>query len=132
MVIINGENAILGRLSTYVAKKLMNNEVVHIVNADKIIITGDPNQIVKKYHERRARGSPQHGPFFPKSTTGIVRRTIRGMLPYKKAKGKKLSNLKIHEGIPKNLEKENMEKIEKDISSDYITVKELAMRIGGK
>jgi len=132
VVIIDGENAILGRLASNVAKRLVKNEIIYIVNADKIIITGDPNQIVKKYLERRARGSPQHGPFFPKTVTGIVRRTVRGMLPYKKAKGKKLSNLRIFEGVPKNFENEKMEKMEKDISCDFITLKELAKRIGGK
>jgi len=133
-MIVDGKNAILGRLASEVAKRLLKGEKVEIVNCEKIIITGDPVKIYEKYKLRRDMGSPHHGPFFPRTPAGIVRRTIRGMLPYKKPKGRKaFSLLRVYVGIPKELEDKDKEKIGvKDIESNYITVGELAKKLGAK
>ena len=39
-MIINAENLILGRMTTYAAKKALQGEEVDIVNCEKAIITG--------------------------------------------------------------------------------------------
>ncbi|HLD49410.1 MAG TPA: 50S ribosomal protein L13 [archaeon] len=126
--IIDGKNAVLGRVASHTAKQLLKGEEVAICNADKIIITGRKKDIVNKYLARRRRGSPQHGPFFPKNSDAIVRRTIRGMLP-KTKKGrealKKLTVIKAAKENAKQLE-------EKEIKTAYITVGELAKTLGGK
>ncbi len=132
-MIIDAENAILGRMSVFTAKKLLSGEAVTIVNAEKAIITGDPTTTTQKYHERRDRGTPHHGPFFPKKSNLIVRRTIRGMLPYKTNKGRDaFKKLRVYEGIPENLKDSKFEKVAiKDIASKYITVQTLSKSIGG-
>ncbi|MCD4666255.1 uL13 family ribosomal protein, partial [archaeon] len=85
---INAENLILGRVATYAAKKALMGETVNVVNCDKIIITGSKKQILDRYLARIHKGSrPTKGPFFPKTSERIVKRTIRGMLPYKQYKG---------------------------------------------
>src|SRR3989338_3616367 len=126
--IIDGKNAVLGRVASHTAKQLLKGEEGAIGNADKIIITGRKKDIVNKYLARRRRGSPQHGPFFPKNSDAIVRRTIRGMLP-KTKKGrealKKLTVIKAAKENAKQLE-------EKEIKTAYITVGELAKTLGGK
>ena len=38
MVVVNAENAVVGRLASYVAKVALNGEEVTIVNAEKAII----------------------------------------------------------------------------------------------
>ncbi len=127
-MIVDGKNAVLGRLAVNTAKKLMAGEEVHIYNAEKVIITGRPIEIKKKYLERRARGSPHHGPFFPRMPNLIVRRTIRGMLPYKTNKGRTaFKKLRVYNGPPK----EKAESVAtKQIRSKFITVGEVAKTLG--
>ena len=48
-MIINGKNAVLGRLASSVARELLKGEEVTVTNAGKIIITGDEKKIVAKY-----------------------------------------------------------------------------------
>ena len=61
-MILDAKNAVVGRLSTNVAKKLLAGERIIIINSEQAIFTGNPAQIKEKYSERKARGSPQHGP----------------------------------------------------------------------
>ena len=47
--VIDGENATLGRLASYVAKQALKGENIAILNCDKIIITGNKANIQEKY-----------------------------------------------------------------------------------
>jgi len=133
MIVLDGKNAVLGRMATEVAKKLMKGEEVNIVNAERIIITGNPASIKKKYHFRREVGSPHHGPFYPKQSNLIVRRAIRGMLPYKTNKGRAaFKRLKVYIGTPAELSGKAESIGVKEIRSNYITIGELAKSVGGK
>ncbi len=129
MAVIDGKNAILGRLASYTAKQLLNGENVSIVNAEKIIITGDPRSIKEKYIARRRRGSPHHGPFFPKRPDLIVRRTIRSMLPYKTGKGRQaFKRLRVYTGVPEGVGE--AQKMEASISTKYMRVGDIAKALG--
>lgn len=107
MKIIDGENAVLGRLASYVAKETLKGEEVVILNCDKIIITGNKKNIKESFEIKRGRfGSSQKGPKHPKTTEKIVKRAIRGMLPdHRKGRGRiAYKNIKCHAGIPKEFE----------------------------
>ncbi len=128
-MIIDGKNAVLGRLAVSAAKKLLEGEEVHIYNAEKVIITGRPLDIKKKYIERKARGGPHHGPFFPRLPNMIIRRTIRGMLPYKTNKGRTaFKKLRVYNGMPDGIKTEKI--ATKTIRSKYITVGDIAKTLG--
>lgn len=91
VAIINAENSILGRLSSLIAKRLLNGEKIIVVNADKGLISGKKNFIAAKYLQRwriKTKSNPLKGPFYPRETDQILKRTIRGMLPYDKSRGK--------------------------------------------
>ncbi len=88
MIVIDGTDAILGRLASYTAKKLLEGEEVVIINAGQVVVSGSREHVLEKYLEKRQRGDPYKGPFFPRMPDRIVRRTVRGMLPYKQAKGR--------------------------------------------
>ncbi|MBI4018027.1 MAG: 50S ribosomal protein L13 [Candidatus Aenigmarchaeota archaeon] len=131
MIVINAKNAVLGRMASEVARQLKNGEEVVIINAEQAIITGNKKQIVGKYLKRRRIGSPQHGPFFPKKPDMIVRRTVRGMLEYKKPSGRAaFKRLRVHIG-PAGLEGGEARSVAiKEIKTDYIKVAELAKALG--
>jgi len=129
-MIIDGESAVLGRLSSYVAKQLLKGESVTIINAEKVIITGSRKLIEDRYIKRRDIGGPHHGPFFPKKPDLIVRRSIRGMLPYKKGRGAAaLRKLRVQIGSPSALAEEP-KKLTRDVKTRFITVGALAKRLG--
>ncbi|WP_297549839.1 50S ribosomal protein L13 [Thermococcus sp.] len=141
MRIINAEGLILGRLASKVAKMLLEGEEVVIVNAEKAIITGNREDIFAKYKQRtelRTRTNPRRGPFYPKRSDEIVRRTVRGMLPWKTDRGRKaFRRLRVYVGIPKEFEGKELETISEAHMSrlstpKYVTVGEVAKFLGGK
>jgi large subunit ribosomal protein L13 len=87
-LIIDADNAILGRLASYAAKQSLLGMEITIVNCNKSVIAGKKSSIIKEYIVARQRGgSSRKGPFFPKTPARILKRTIRGMLTYKKGRG---------------------------------------------
>ncbi len=137
MEIIDGEGHILGRLASEVAKELLKEKEkkIAIVNAEHVIISGSKETIFKEYKMRKDRGSKEKGPFFPKMPDRIVKRTIRGMLPYKKARGRDaLSRLHVYLGIPEEYEKVNREKVgnasAERLSRKYVTLGEVSEKLG--
>ena len=113
MAIIDANDLILGRFATVVAKRALLGETMDIVNCEKAVITGNKKSILEKYKVRRARGIPSKGPFYPRRSDMLIRRTIRGMLPYKKPKGRDAyKRVKCHIGLPKELEGKQLETID--------------------
>jgi large subunit ribosomal protein L13 len=107
MKIIDGKNAILGRLASYVAKEALKGEEVVILNCEQVIVTGNRTDIKEKFEEKRRRvGSSQKGPKHSKDSDRIVKRTIRGMLPdHRKGRGKiAFKKIKCYVGIPKEFQ----------------------------
>lgn len=116
MVVLDASSSVLGRFSTQVAKRLMNGEEVFVVNAERAIITGKKDMILKEYKKMREIGSHRKGPFFPRMPDRILKRTIRGMIPYQKPRGREaLKRLRVYMGVPKHLENEKLEIIEEAV-----------------
>jgi len=104
-IIIDGNNAILGRLSSYVAKQVIKGEEIMIVNCNKIIITGAIKNIKKEFSQKRSRvGSSQKGPKIHKDSIKIVKKTISNMLP-KKRKEKLLKKVLCYSNCPEKFKK---------------------------
>ncbi|MGN1186089.1 MAG: 50S ribosomal protein L13 [Methanobrevibacter wolinii] len=104
-MIVDGEGSILGRLASTVSKALLNGEEVVVLNAEKIIITGTKDWAYARYKQRVDRKSISNprdlGPKYPHRPDDIFRRTVRGMLPIKKTKGRvAYKNLKAFVGVP--------------------------------
>ena len=134
MKIIDATDAPIGRLSSRVAKMLLNGEEVFIVNAEKAIINGSKEEIIERYKKKREiGGTKRKGPYFPRMPHMILKRTVRGMLPYQKPKGRKAyKRLKVFIGVPPEINEEEIEKIEFKKSISYITLKELSEYLGVK
>ncbi len=136
MRVINAEGAVLGRLASEVAKMLMKDEKVIIVNAEKAIITGKIDEIYAKYKQRIDRAdisNPRKGPKFPRRPDMLVKRTIRGMIP-KTSRGKRmLKALRVYMGVPKEYAgKAETLTIRKPRRGDYITLEKLSEMLGWK
>ena len=106
-IVIDGKNAILGRLASYTAKQLLLGKEVRVVNCDEVVVSGNHSSIVREYSEARKKGGASlQGPHFPREPEKIVKRTIRGMLPYKQGRGETgFKMVKCYNGVPSELEK---------------------------
>ena len=134
--IIDATGLILGRLASNVAKRLLQGENVIVMNAEKAAISGKRLQIVKAAKDFLEVGHPRKGPFHQRRPDRIVRRTIRGMLPRQKPKGKlAYKRLKVHLGVPVEFVDKKVQTIieasANKLKSPYITVGELAKEVGG-
>ena len=135
ITIINAKGLILGRMASVIAKRLLQGESIIVLNAEKAAISGKRLQIVKDAKTFLEVGHPRKGPYHPRMPDKIVRRTIRGMLPRKKPKGKQAyKRLKVYLGTPREFDGEETQTIPesnvKRLKSPYITVEELAKEIG--
>jgi large subunit ribosomal protein L13 len=135
--VIDGDGLILGRMSSIVAKRLLAGETIDIVNAEKMVVSGKKKMVINKEKEFLNVGGHEKGPVHFRQPHRIVRRTIRGMLPYRKAHGKEaFKRLKVHIGVPEELSGTELEKMEKYHSSNlnrrFVTVGEIAENIGWK
>jgi len=101
VTVIDGDGLLLGRMASMVARRAMSGEEIAIVNAEKAIISGSRARVLANYGQKRSRGSREGGPFFPRRPDHIVKRTIRGMLPYKRTIGSDaFKRVRVYVGIP--------------------------------
>ena len=132
-MIVDADGAILGRLATRIVKELLKGEDIIVINSEKAVISGNPEAIINTFFIKRKRGDPHKGPFQPRYPDRILKRSVRGMLPYKRDKGRKaLRKLKVYIGNPENLKGERISKTSEDLECKYMTLKELCKHLGAK
>ena len=135
--VIDASSHILGRLSSKIAKRLLNGERIVVVNAEKAVITGDRYMVFERYKEKYDRGSKEKGPYFPRHPERIFKRTVRGMLPWKSSRGRDAyRRLRVFMGVPEELQGREFERIddallEKVSKTDkYVTLAEVSRYLG--
>jgi large subunit ribosomal protein L13 len=111
--VVDATGLILGRAASLIAKRLLNGESIVVVNAEMSVITGSRATVLETYRANRARGSKRSGPHFPRYPDRIFRRTVRGMLPHLKTRGKEaFARLEVFIGVPPDLESSPLETLE--------------------
>lgn len=137
VIYIDGTRHVLGRLATHVAKAALEGKEIIILNSEKVVLTGKKSFIISTYKERIKTIRGRHkGPFWPRRPDAIVRRAIKRMLPYKKARGAEaFKRVKTFIGIPKEFEGVTLKDIPKaKLHADevkFITIEDLSKEIGG-
>ncbi|MGQ9514652.1 MAG: 50S ribosomal protein L13 [Thermoproteota archaeon] len=137
-VVVDASNLVLGRLSSIVAKKLLQGKKVAILNAEKALITGNKKMIINdrlSFLEVKSRINPKHTPRHYRRPDILLRRTIRGMLPRRKASGlEALRRLRVYIGVPdgyKEKKATSFEEAEFETSGrKYITLGDLCKALG--
>lgn len=99
-VVVDARDCIMGRVASQVAERALDGETVAVVNAERAVITGSDEDIYGTYKTRTDVGSDR-GPAYPTRPDGIFKRAIRGMLPYKKPRGREaFENVRVYLGNP--------------------------------
>ena len=138
MKVIDGTDMILGRLATRVAKLALAGEEVAVVNCDRVIVIGKRSQIFSRYKQRVDRGTWKTGPLLHRGAERIVRRTIRGMLPYKTPAGiAAFKKVMCYRDVPQKIANEKAEtfdeiNVHKTDNVKFVTVKEISTFLGAK
>jgi len=136
MAIIDAKNHIAGRLASVVAKRLLKGEEIVIVNAEMIVITGDRDSVLASYKQKKDCGNVKSGPFFPRRADLMMKRTVRGMLPWKETSGKEAyRRLKVYVGVPKEFTDQKKEKVDVAIKTgltQYVTFSQIAEFLGSR
>jgi len=135
VIVINAERLILGRMATSVAKRLLQGEEIAVVNADKAVISGRKGNKVTEAKEFLGVGGVNRGPYHYRRPEKIVRKTIKGMLPFKKPKGKEAyKRLKVFIGVPEDYKNVKMETVgdadSKKLKCSYFSVGQFSKEIG--
>jgi large subunit ribosomal protein L13 len=134
-VLVNADGLILGRMASKVAKHLLNGEEVTILNAEKAILSGKRKSKVAEAKEFLEVGAPERGPFHYRRPDKIVRKTVRGMVPFKQPRGKNaFKKLKVFMGIPKEFKDLQLVTLDEakaaKLKGPHMTLAELAREIG--
>ncbi|MCJ7450748.1 MAG: 50S ribosomal protein L13 [Candidatus Nanohaloarchaeota archaeon QJJ-9] len=130
-MIVDAENHVLGRLATSLVEELKDGKEIDVINGEKAIVKGNPDDIIEKYQGKHDRGTRHFGPYFPKDPEKIVKRTVRGMLPDNKEGEKMLKKLKVHKDNPSNEEGEVFEDAREETlkGSNYMTIEQISKNL---
>ena len=134
-MIIDAKDMIAGRIATIAAKTAILGEDVVIINSELAVITGTKKRTLEKYQAQENRGEPFHGPFLPKTPDRFLKRLIRGMLTYKKGKGRDaFKRITCYRGVPEAFKGKEITRIEKAHVSriqhlKYVTINEICQYI---
>ncbi len=136
MIVIDGTDAPMGRLASYVAKQLLNGETVVVVNAEKIVVSGDPDAVYEMYRSRLElkthRNPIINKPKYPRTVTGIFRRAVRGMLPRWRKRGRDaFRRLRVWRGVPEEVKDIDPVRLDFRLPRTYVRLGDLAKRLGG-
>ena len=137
MAVINADGLVLGRLCTHVAKRLRNGEELIVVNAERAIVSGNRPQLLEFYKHRTKRASSQYkmkGPHYPRTPDRILKRSVRGMIEYKRPAGRAaLKRLKVYIGVPKEYATAQMETLDsakKPHLAKYVYLGDISKELG--
>ena len=142
MMIIDGENLVLGRLASCAAKEALANEKEEysIINAEKVVVSGSKTAIIKRYKFLVEVGDIYKGPFIPRMPDRLLRKTIKGMLPMNRTKGREaFRRVMAYVGSPESLkgkmvDAKLLKKFHKINLKDqkYMMLKDVSEQIGMK
>ncbi|MFB6136339.1 MAG: 50S ribosomal protein L13 [Halobacteriaceae archaeon] len=100
-VVVDARDCIVGRVASNVAERALDGERVAVVNAERAVVTGRREEVVDTYRTRVNDLGSDRGPNYPKRPDGILKRAVRGMLPYKQRRGREaFSNVRVYVGDP--------------------------------
>jgi large subunit ribosomal protein L13 len=131
-VVVDGTGCILGRVASQVAERALDGEAVAVVNAERLVVTGDEADVVGRYRKRTELGSDR-GPYYPKRPDGIAKRAIRGMLPHTTKRGREaLERVRVYVGSPYDEDGERLDDTTLDRLSNtrFVELGDVSEQIG--
>lgn|SRR3989338_1942889 len=137
MITIDGENLIMGRVLSRIAKYVLLGEEVSLVNCEKMMISGAKNVIlIRQRFLADLKGKPNRGRFYYSGPSDFVKRCLWGMLP-KNNRGKlAYARVRCYTNIPEQFKNGKHETYQADHISKlpnmkYTAVADVCKEMGG-
>lgn len=127
-IVIDATGGIMGRIASFAAKKALLGSEIAIVNCNDVLLTGQKVTTLAKYQKlRKMGGSALKGPNFPRSPEKIVKRTVRGMLPWRQGRGREaLKRVKCYNTLPAEYEKVDKVSLKRELKVKATKLKEIS------
>lgn len=134
--VIDASGCVLGRLASQIAKTVLDGDEVAVVNCEDAVVTGDQRTVFDRYREKYETGSQRKGPHFPRVPDRLVKRTVRGMLPYDQPRGQEAyDRLRCYIGVPEefeDVETEHPEGLAPSSRTKRVEVRDISEHLGAK
>ncbi len=145
--VYDATDKVLGRLASETAKVLLSgkragrDDRVIIVNCEHAIISGKRSRILSDYRTKYELNHARKGPFFPRMPDQILKRSVRGMLPYQKnSTGRNaVRALRVMIGVPYELSKDelpdghewaDLSNIDRPLPDRFVRLGDVSMALG--
>jgi large subunit ribosomal protein L13 len=131
-LVVDARDCILGRVASEVAERALDDQRVAVVNAEQAVITGRKEDVMETFRKRRDLGSDR-GPAYPKQPDRMFKRSVRGMLPHKKPRGREAyENVRVYIGNPTDEDGELIEGTSLDRLSNikFVQLGEISEQLG--
>jgi len=141
MPVLDATDQVLGRFASVVAKRLLKGEEIHVVNAEKALVTGGRAALITEYLQKTHMGSTASrmrgkGPNYQRRPDRIVRRVIRGMMPYQTPHGRAaFKRLRVYVGVPPEVAGQPAERIAEASqvrTARFLRLAELSQNLGSR
>ena len=104
-IVVDAKGHLVGRMASIIAKQLQLGQRIVVVRCEKAFYSGkhyrNKLNFMEDRHKHNNTNPRRGGPFHQTAPSRIIYRTIRGMIPYKTAKGAAaMGRLKCFDGCP--------------------------------
>lgn len=136
VTVIDASGLVYGRLASIVAERIMDGEEIVVLNSEALIMTGEKDALCAKFGHRISLGdaTKRKGPFYPRRADLLFKRSVRGMIPWKKSSGRDAyRRLHVYVGTPKqfsDVTPEVPEDAKKKIVGKYTTLGAVSKYLG--
>lgn len=138
VTVIDGKGLIYGRLASNVAELIMGGEEVVVLNAERIVVTGDRAKVFADFKHKVDVGevTKRKGPFYPRRADLLFKRCVRGMIPWMTTSGREaFRRLHVFVGTPKQFAESEAtvpEEAKRDIDCKNVTLGEISEFLGSR
>ena len=87
-MIIDVKGLLMGRVATVIAKKALEEEELIVINCNDVVTSGNFKDVVAHFKKKFELGGSGWGPYYIRDPARMFKRTIRGMLPWKRTRGR--------------------------------------------
>ncbi|MCX8167123.1 MAG: 50S ribosomal protein L13 [Candidatus Micrarchaeota archaeon] len=133
---VDCSNYSFGRIASFASKKALEGYDVYLFNVENLLITGNKKNILDKFMWKRRlknKANPEHSPKLPRVPNLMVKRMIRGMLPYRTKHGRDaFKRIIVYNGLPQEFRDKKFIELPfpKKQYSKFMTILDICKHLG--
>jgi large subunit ribosomal protein L13 len=134
VTVIDAKGHIMGRLASNIAERILDGEEIVVLNAEYVVITGSRDMVFAEFKAKVDRGQIRKGPYYPRRADLLLKRTVRGMIPWTSTSGREAyRRVHVFVGSPEqfnDVEKQTVEEAMRLRTGKYTTLGAVAKFLG--